>query len=315
MIPFVAPPIWPEVRPGRFAHTIVVNRQELAEDPAFQGEVAKCQVGLLGVPDDTGVRMNHGRPGAAAGPHAFRAALATYGVASPAGTDTLAPPYPRVFDAGDVLPGPTLADTHDRVTKATLALLQRGLFPVCVGGGHDLTFPFVRAVAQHHGSLDGLYFDAHLDVRPEQGSGMPFRALLEGGFARTLHVVGLNPLVNSREHEQYFLSKGGQVTTYFAPPETLRAMPLSVTQSPMFCSLDMDVFNVAHAPGVSAINPAGLSPLDVERLLATLTSSGRLRCFDIMELNPTYDIDHRTARLAAHMFLVALRSLRLGHTP
>jgi formiminoglutamase len=127
---------------------------------------------------------------------AFRAALARYGVARPAGWS-----WPAVYDVGDLVPGQTLEETHDRVTRVTDGLLARGLLPVAVGGGHDLTFPFVRALARRIPSpLLGVYLDAHLDVREEPGSGMPFRALVEECGVAELHVAGLDPLVNSREH-------------------------------------------------------------------------------------------------------------------
>ena len=67
------------------------------------------------------------------------------------------------------------------------------LFPIAIGGGHDLTFPFVRAVIEFWRTRgidigSGVYFDAHLDVRDTPGSGMPFRRLIED--------CGVNALVN-----------------------------------------------------------------------------------------------------------------------
>lgn len=89
-------------------------------------------MGLIGLADDLGVRLNSGRPGAKGGPSAFRAALARYGSSDAA--------WPGVFDAGDVDPAPgddaaALDRTHARVTEAVAALLDAGLLPVGVGGG------------------------------------------------------------------------------------------------------------------------------------------------------------------------------------
>ncbi len=69
----------------------------------------------------------------------------------------------------------------------------------------------------------------------------------------------------------------------------------------------MDVFDASVAPGVSALNPSGLLPREVEGLIRSAGRYDAVRCFDIMELNPVFDIDGRTARLAAHMFLTFLR--------
>ena len=313
VIPHVAPPVWPApIRQGRFASTIVPNSPELMEDAAAQQQLKKCRVAMLGIPDDTGVELNHGRVGAKGGPAAFRGALAKYGVASPADERDDAAAYPRVFDAGDIVIGKDIHATHDRITEATLAILEMGLFPIAIGGGHDCTFAFVRGVARAFGGLDGVYFDAHLDVRPTVGSGMSFRALIEGEFAGSLMCVGLNPLVNSREHAEYLTSHGGQIVKCGEPfsASDWRDAFGGHHASPdgaAFVSLDMDVFDASVAPGVSAPNPSGLLPRGVEELVRQAGRTGVVRCFDIMELNPVFDVDGRTARLAAHMFLTFLR--------
>ncbi len=255
-----------------------------------------CQIALIGFPDDTGVGLNNGRLGAKEGPAAFRKALAKYGAAQPAGWE-----WPSIFDAGDVdvVPG-DLHETHRRVTQAVKTLLNLGLFPIAIGGGHDLTFPFVRAVADHFGPMNGVYFDAHLDVREADGSGMPFRKLLETGAAKSMRLHGFDPNANTREHVEWFTSNGGTISTNDAPS----------TQWPTentFVSLDMDVIDQAHAPGVSAHNACGWSSQLCESWVLRAGQNPLVRCFDIMELSPPYDRDDRTARIAARMFLSFLR--------
>lgn len=307
VIPFVAPPVYPDaVRQGRFASTIVRNTTELAEDRAAQAQLKKCRVALLGVPDDTGVEMNHGRTGARDGPHALRQALARYGAAAPMDESPTRSAYPRMFDAGDVIPGQTLDETHQRVTEATHALLEMGLFPIAIGGGHDLTFPFVRAVARVYGPLTGVYFDAHLDVRPEPGSGMSFRALLEGGFARRLICAGLDPMSNTREHLQYFHSRNCLAQTF--DPRDWPGSAGDGGDDRQFVSLDMDVLDMAYAPGVSAMNPCGMTPAQVGAYIDAAGRNERVKCFDIMELSPPHDEHGRTSRLAAHLLLKFLRA-------
>ncbi len=282
-LPHVQPGRWPaEVAPGRFARTVA------------RRSPAGCEVALLGLPDDHGVRLNHGRPGARLGPRAFRAALARYGAEVPASG-----PLPRVFDAGDVRPGRTLDETHDRVTAATAALLAAGLFPIAVGGGHDLTYPFVRAVARRFPGMAGLYFDAHLDVRDTPGSGMTFRRLATECGIRSLHLHGHRPLVNARDHLAAFRALGGRLHPDGSPVRLPRARAL-------FVSLDLDVLDAAHAPGVSALNPAGWTVREAEAWVRACGADPAVRCFDLMELNPAHDPDGRTARVAAHLFLAFL---------
>ena len=281
--PHTTPASWPSDIPG----SKLASQIRTAPDG--------CQIALLGIPDDTGVKLNNGRPGAAEGPAAFRAALQRYGVAQPHDWD-----WPTIWDAGDIqiVPG-DLHATHERVTEATRAIIEQGVFPIMIGGGHDLTFPFVRAVAEYHKPMHGIYFDAHLDVRDETGSGMPFRRLIESGAASTLRVHGLDPYANSREHTEWFLAHGGRIAGRNHDDYWLA--------QPTFVSLDMDVFDSAYAPGVSALNPNGWTPALTELWIYQAGRHKQVKCFDIMELSPPHDQDARTARLAARMLLAFLR--------
>ena len=278
-VPHTTPPVWPKIPAGRFAATI------RSDSPGG------CAIALLGLPDDTGVKLNQGRPGAKGGPAAFRAALARYGSASP--------DLPWVFDAGDVKPRRNLEETHRRVTAATTVLLDAGLFPIAIGGGHDLTFPFVRAVAQKHPKLAGLYFDAHLDVRETAGSGMPFRKLVKECGVSALHLHGFRPLVNSPAHLKWFRKHGGKTYADWTRLALPRARDL-------FVSFDLDVLDAAYAPGVSALNPAGWNVSLAGTWVRACGEDRRVHCFDLMELNPRFDPEGRTARIAAHLFLTFL---------
>lgn len=295
VIPHTSPPAWPAgIASTRFASLVRTD------------DWRSCRIALLGLPDDLGVRLNSGRPGANDAPRAFRAALARLGVAQPAGWD-----WPRVFDAGDVVPaeGDTeeaLAQTHDRVTLAAGALLDRGLFPIGVGGGHDLTFPFVRALAQRVSPLAGIYFDAHLDVREGAGSGMPFRRLVEECRVAPLWLHGEVPIANSRAHYDWFVQHQG--TSWSRTPRPGAAPAIGpLPEGACFASFDLDVIDAAHAPGVSAMNPAGWSAMHAQAWCEYLGRDARVRCFDLMELSPPHDESGRTARLAAHLFLSFLR--------
>ncbi len=255
-----------------------------------------CQIALIGLPDDTGVKLNGGRLGAKEGPAAFRKALATYGVADPAGWT-----WPTVFDAGDVdVVEGDLHETHRRVTEAVKSVLDLGLFPIGIGGGHDLTFPFVRAVAQTQGPMHGVYFDPHLDVREADGSGMPFRKLVEIDAAESLRIHGFDPMSNAREHVQWFQSHGGHIHHDTEPNDP---WPIGNT----FVSLDLDVIDAAYAPGVSAMNPNGWSPNTAEQWVNAAGRNPSVKCFDIMEFSPPNDHLGRTAKLAARMLLAFLR--------
>jgi len=306
-IPFTRPPEWPARAPGRFAATIEVTIAAGAPPPDG------CAVALLGLPDDTGVRLNGGRPGAADGPRAFRAALARFGTTWDLDAErTLAV---RVFDAGDVTPAAgggeaALLETHARVEAAARALHEAGCATVAIGGGHDLALPCVAALARHRGhAVGGINLDAHLDVRERVGSGMPFRRLITGGHVdpRAFVELGLGRFANDQGDVAWARAQGvtllaaDAVLAVHATPPDLFAHALAPGAG--FVSIDLDGIDAAFAPGVSAPNPLGVGVADAARLAESAGRDARVGHFDIMELSPPHDADGRTARVAALLFM------------
>lgn len=296
-VPHATPPATPiEPHAGRFSSTV----RPIAE---FKPSKGRRAVAILGMPDDTGVKMNGGRPGAKEGPSAIRRALARMGVDKPASFD-----WPTVYDAGDVRPvGDDLDATHDRVSEASGALAAAGLIPIGLGGGHDLTFAFVRgvidALPKGDKPLTGFYADPHLDVRETPGSGMGFRKLFTDCGVKKLVNTGYDPMVNTREHKRFFNRYGGLYDMEQTGQESLEK------PGPYFVSFDMDFIDAAFAPGVSAANPCGWPSIEAQEWLRSAASHDTLRCLDIMELNPAHDIDDRTARVAARLLLTALMAI------
>lgn len=335
-IPHTRPPLRPAIAGDRFAGTIGTV------DPAGR------RIALLGAPDELGVRLNHGRPGASDGPDAFRAALAQFGTTYDAAR--AAPLEVAVFDAGDVIPADgddaaALDETHHRITEAAQALHALGLVPVVIGGGHDLTLPGVRALAQRAAcAVGGINVDPHLDVRETVGSGMPYRRLIEGGWldARRFTELGVGRFSNSREHIEWLRARGGTIIlgdellssplrndrtceeqsgglkSIAAAIDLAWRISLPTDDSSGFLSVDLDVIDGAQAPGVSSMNPSGLPVAVVCEIAHRAGAEPRIRHFDIMELSPPNDqpaIAGRTARIAALLFLhfVAGFGERLRH--
>jgi formimidoylglutamase len=272
-----------------------------------------CRCALLGLPDDLGVQLNGGRPGAKTGPSQFRAALARFGVAwdGLAGRELDV----HIFDAGDVEPAPgedeaALLETHARVLDAVAFLHEHGLVPVCVGGGHDLSLPSISALSRRHGAaLGGINLDAHLDVRTRVGSGMPFRRLIDAGYLdpQRFAEVGLGRFSNDAADLHWISGRGAQLI--FA--EALLEQPLDVPRllnhvtrgGPAFLSIDLDALDQTVAPAVSAPSPLGVRLHDAARLAEAAGAHPLVRHFDLMEFCPRFDLDSRTARSAVLLFL------------
>jgi formiminoglutamase len=285
------------------------NDQRLGElvshDPAAY---AAAQVVILGCPQDEGVRRNQGRPGAAAGPNAIRAALYRLGVA---GLAQLA-----IFDLGDTLIQPTLEATHALQRQIVAQLIGDGKRLIVLGGGNDISYPDCAGLADAAGPVLALNVDAHYDVRADtpRNSGTPYRQLLEEGIVAPERLIELGgqPYANSSAYSAYLRERG--VRAYglrAARTHGLAALLgelLATEAAAIFWGLDMDVVRAAEAPGVSAPNPLGMSGEELCLIAELAAADPRSRLIEISELNPAYDIDGRTARLAAVALWHALAS-------
>ena len=74
----------------------------------------------------------------------------------------------------------------------------------------------------------------------------------------------------------------------------------------IYLSIDLDGFASCHAPGVSAPGPFGFSVEFFRILFKYILKTKKVVAIDIVELNPLYDIDSRTAKLAAHIINMAV---------
>jgi formiminoglutamase len=265
------------------------------------GAYEAARVAILGCPQDEGVRRNGGRPGAALAPVEIRRALYKMTVN---GLESAA-----VCDVGDVVPQGTLEATHAALQAAVAQLLADGKSVVVLGGGNDISYPDVAALAGHAGDVLAFNVDAHLDVRPDaqRHSGTPYRQLLEEGLLKPARFVelGSQPFCSAAAHAQYLKDKGARVVTLGEwrakgiARVARRALREADRAAAVFWGLDVDVVNAAEAPGVSAPNPLGLSGAELCEVAALAGAEARTRILEVSEVNPAFDVDGRTSRLAA----------------
>ncbi|GAB3818246.1 hypothetical protein GCM10028895_15250 [Pontibacter rugosus] len=105
---------------------------------------------------------------------------------------------------------------------------------------------------------------------------------------------------------QYTFAKDVQLYRLEQLKQELQQFLQEVDQ--VYITVDLDVFSAAYAPGVSAVNAMGLHPEIVLELLSYVVQSGKLLSLDIAELNPTLDIDNRTAKLGGALLYEVVRA-------
>ncbi|ALJ00076.1 formimidoylglutamase [Rufibacter tibetensis] len=265
---------------------------------------------FLGFSSDEGVWRNQGRVGAAGGPDAIRRAMASFADHLPEGI--------RLFGGGDVIcANHRLEEAQAQLGKKVEMLLRKGYKPLVLGGGHETAYGHflgIRKGLQVGEKLGIINLDAHFDLRSysqHSSSGTPFLQIADDLEADGLEFhylcVGIQEAGNTRK---LFQSAAERKVHYVLADDLHTGMNTEIQDKlqtfisavdKVYLSIDLDVFAAAYAPGVSAPTALGLTPQVVVLLLREIISSGKLLTVDVVELNPAYDIDNQTSKLAASL--------------
>ncbi len=201
----------------------------------------------------------------------------------------------RWKDAGDLM----LSEMPNAMAEIELgvgAQLNAGNKILCLGGDHSITFPIVKAVAATHKNLNILHIDAHADLYHDfEGNtyshASPFARIMESQLAKRLVQVGIRTL-NPHQREQA-KKLGIEQVEMKDWSDTMRFS----FDGPLYISLDLDALDPAYVPGVSHYEPGGFTTRQLLNLLKHVKAD--VVGADIVELNPTRDINNMTAMVAA----------------
>ncbi len=272
--------------------------------------------GLLGFASDEGVKRNHGRAGAFRGPDAIREALAKFPVNVPENW--------KFFDVGDITcDDGKLEAAQECLGKTVHLLLDQGIFPILIGGGHEIAWGHYQGLRKSlpKTEISIVNFDAHFDMRPLKGEGSSGTSFLQIGedckrrripFHYTC--LGIQNYGNTsalfKTAKDYGVSYVSAEAYHLGDPLKDQALDeLLSMQQGIYLTICLDVFSAPFAPGVSAPQSLGLFPYHVVPQLKKLARSGRVIGFDIAEMNPKYDMDGRTAHLAASLITVFIHEV------
>src|SRR5690606_14264112 len=117
----------------------------------------------------------------------------------------------QMVDAGDIGVNPfNIDEAITTLQAAALELTADGSRLLTLGGDHTIALPLLRAVAERHGPVALLHFDAHLDTwdtyfGAEYTHGTPFRRASEEGILdldAVCHVGTRGPLYGKSDLDE-----------------------------------------------------------------------------------------------------------------
>ncbi len=296
----------------RFAGVATFMR--LAHVPPDHARFSQVQLGLIGVPWDSGTTN---RPGPRHGPRQLRDASTM--IRAEHGVTGLRPFEARnCADLGDVAPNPAdIADTMDRITAFYAQIKAAGIVPLTAGGDHLTSLPVLRALAAD-GPLGMVHFDSHTDLFHSYFGGQmythgtPFRRAVEEGLLDPKRVVqiGIRGTAYDREDRDFARAEGIHIIEIEefharAIPDVMAEARDIAGTGPTYLSYDIDFVDPAFAPGTGTPEvggPNSFQALQVVRELAGLNLVGA----DLVEVSPPFDPTGATAYLGASIMFEML---------
>jgi arginase len=294
---------------------------------------AERRVALIGAPLDLG----QGRRGVDMGPSAIRYAGLAEHLAEKLGVETIDygnvdAPVPESTEVGDDSARflDSILVLCDRVATLVAAARRQGETPLVLGGDHSVALGSLVGLAAVHGPGGVVWVDAHGDLNTPETSpsgnvhGMVLAAALGLGgpaFAYDdwrlpaiepgkLALVGVRSL--DRGERELLKRLDAKVFTMSEvdrvgiEPCMREALAHAGGASFLHVSLDMDVVDPEHAPGVGTPVRGGLSYREAHLAMEIVAEDGSADSFDVVEVNPVLDRENATGKLAVELVASAL---------
>jgi arginase len=236
-------------------------------------------------------------------------------------------PVPEATDVGDerVRFLPQVLAACERVAALVRRASESGRVPLVLGGDHSVAIGTLGGLASAYGPGGVLWIDAHGDLNTPETTpsgnvhGMVLAAVL--GLARPtfdraawptpavdpkrvalVGVRALDPgeraLIRSLGVKAFSMSDLDRVGVERAVRESLAHVAGSGF---VHVSLDMDVVDPEIAPGVGTPVRGGLSYREAHLALELVAESALAGSLDVVEVNPIFDRENATAKLAVEL--------------
>lgn len=260
---------------------------------------------LHGFAVDEGVKRNKGRVGAQKAPDLIRKNMSNF------------PVFNSRFSLKDF--GNIHCDNEDlEKTQIVLAekvaqVLAKQGKSVVLGGGHEVTFAHYSGIrkAFPNQKIGIINFDAHFDNRQLENdlatSGTGFWQIAQQSEIHSLHIG-----IQKNSNTKHLFDTADQLGMKYILADEIYSQSIPNLMFTINAFLDeadvvyvtvcMDVFNAAIAPGVSAPAYNGIfADHSFMQIFRHILSQPKTKALDVAEVNPDFDIQERTARLAASL--------------
>jgi agmatinase len=185
-------------------------------------------------------------------------------------------------------PFASMDEVVTEIRRVATELVDRGKFPVVLGGEHSITAAVVAAVAAKHPRLSVLQIDAHADLRDSfmgtrYNHACAMRRVLEHARCTQVGIRSLSP-------DEAAVAPTLETTIFYdwnmrQDPRWIERVVESLGDT-VYITIDCDGFDPAIMPATGTPEPGGLSWYECLGLLRRVIESRSVVGCDIVELSP-----------------------------
>jgi len=249
----------------------------------------KYDIALIGIPED----RNSKNTGCSLAPDIIRNEL--YELYRPSGNE-------NIIDLGNLKPGNKIKDTYIAISDIIEFLRNKNIIPVVIGGTNDLISPIISAYKEKSKDITLCTIDSRLDFgEPENFNSETY----------------LGKIINDCKNIDFrFIGIGYQ--TYYCSSRIIELLDKNLNDlvrlgkaqddivNTEYLIRDCDIFSIdvnsvrsSDAPGNYNASIHGFYGEELCQIAKYAGMSDKLSTFGIFEINPKFDTNNRTSKLAA----------------
>ena len=219
-----------------------------------------------------------------------------------------------VADGGDIPLNNNNIDQHyAEIESAVRYLIEKGIFPVSIGGDDGITNPVLRGLDSLN-DLTIIQIDAHMDWKNERfgekdGYSSPMRRASEMAHVSAIHQVGIRSYGSATEKDISDAKNWG-VQIYLAKDIHEKGIDWFLNSLPnsgkFFITLDVDGLDPSVLPGTVALSPGGLDWRQTVSCFEGISKKGKIIGLNIVELAPKNDINQISLIVVGRLILKCL---------
>jgi len=206
-----------------------------------------------------------------------------------------------------VLDEQNISESHKKIEESVEKTNEKAII---LGGDHSITAPCVKGFAKNNDNFKFIVLDAHPDLMddfdpPTQEDYL--KVLIEKGIIKPENIL-LIGLRNMDKQELDYL-KEKNIKYYSAKylfEKGIKELIFKIidwADKPLYLSIDIDVVDPVEAIGTGYLEHGGLSSRELIFLLQELKKTNKIKMCDLVEVNPSKDVNNITSTLAAKILV------------